>query len=166
MALDATIGGVAADSYATLAEYTARAALMGWTLAATDGENEINLRRAAVALDASYSFRGIKNTVEQAREWPRFSDMGYGAGDSFDPYPIRPTEIPPRIREAQMEMAYLIQAGADPLATYTGGVKRQKVDVIEVEYAGAAGRPRYDAVDRLLRPYLGAGPGQAQMVRA
>lgn len=166
MALDTTIGGASADSYATLAEYTARATAMGWTLADTDAANEINLRRAAVALDATYAFRGTKNTVEQAREWPRFSDTGYGAVDYFDPYPIRPTFIPPRIKEAQMEMAYLIQGGADPLATYTGGVKRQKVDVIEVEYAGASGRPRYDAVDRLLGPYLGAGPGQSRIMRA
>jgi hypothetical protein len=166
MALDTTIGGAAADSYATLAEYEDRAAAMGWTLADTNAANEINLRRAAIALDVSYAFRGTKNTAGQAREWPRFSDMGYGSTVYFDPYPIRSTEVPQRIKDAQMEMAYLIQGGADPLATYTGGIKRQRVDVIEVEYAGAQGRPRYDAVDRLLSGYVTAAPGQSVMVRA
>ncbi|MDG4650110.1 hypothetical protein P6F26_16805 [Roseibacterium sp. SDUM158017] len=166
MALDITIGGTAADSYATLLEYTSRAAAMGWTLEGTDAANEVNLRRAAVAIDASYSFRGTKNTVAQAREWPRFDGSGYGMVYDFDPYPLRSDEIPQRVKDAQMEMAYLIQGGADPLATYTGGIKRQKVDVIEVEYAGAQGRPRYDAVDRILGPYLTAGPGQGRMVRA
>lgn len=166
MALDTTIGGATADSYATLAEYTARAAAMGWTLAGTDEANEINLRRAAVAIDATYGFRGDKHTSAQALEWPRSEAFGYTTGLAFDPYPIRSTEIPKRVKDAQMEMAYLIQLGADPLATYTGGVKRQKIDVIEVEYAGAQGRPRFDAVDRLLAPYTTSGPGQSRMVRA
>lgn len=166
MALDTTIGGAAADSYATLAEYTARAAAMGWTLADTDAANEVNLRRAAVALDASYGFRGTKNTTAQALEWPRSEALGYSTGLMFDPYPIRPDEIPPRVKQAQMEMAYLIQGGADPLATYEGGVKREKIDVIEVEFAGARGRPRFDAVDRILAPYTTSGPGQSRMVRA
>lgn len=165
MALDTNIGGSAADSYATVAEYAARADAFGWDVGTTV-DMELALRRAAVAIDSSYTFRGTKNTVEQAREWPRFSDMGYGSVNYFDPYPVRPTEIPQRVKDAQMEMAFLIHGGANPLATYAGGVKRQKVDVIEVEYAGAAGRPRYDAVDRILRPYLAAGPGQAKMVRA
>lgn len=164
MALDTTIGGVAADSYATLAEYTARAAAMGWTLADTDAANEVNLRRAAVAVDVGYVFRGTKNTAAQAREWPRFDDSGYGMVYDFDPYPIMSGEIPQRVKDAQMEMAHLIQGGADPLATFEGAVVRERVDVIEVEYT-AKSRPRYDAVERALGPYLAAGGGQSRMVR-
>lgn len=166
MPLDTTIGGAASDSYATLAEYTARAAAMGWTLADTDGANEVNLRRAAMAIDASYTFRGTKNTVEQAMEWPRFDSTGYGTLEYFDPYGFSSDEIPPAIKNAQMEMAYLIQGGADPLATFEGSVKREKLDVIEVEYTGGRSRPRFDAVDRLLSRYVAAGPGQSRMVRA
>lgn len=165
MALDTTIGGAAADSYATLAEYTARASAMGWALADTDGENETNLRRAAIAIDASYVFRGTKNTVEQSREWPRYIQSGYGFVTYFDPYNFNSTEIPPAVKNAQMEMAHIIQGGADPLATVDAIVKREKVDVIEVEYLGGQGLPRFTVVDRLLRDYVTAGRGQSKMVR-
>jgi hypothetical protein len=160
MALDTTIGAANADSYATLAEYEARAVVMGWALADTNAANEINLRRAAMAIDATYEWVGMKQYQFQARDWPRLVNQ------LVDGWPIDPDTVPQAIKNAQMEMAYLIQGGADPLATYTGGIKRQKVDVIEVEYAGASGRPRYDAVDRLLSGYVTAAPGQSVMVRA
>ena len=171
MAVDTTIGGPASDSYATLAEYQARAEAMGWDLAETDGANEVNLRRAAVAIDSSYSFRGVKNTSAQALEWPRYSEAaGYTGPATYDPYPIIPTEIPQAVKLAQMEMAFLIQGGADPLATVQAGIKRkrEKLDVIEeeTEYAGALTLPRFTAVDRILRNYTMGGPGQRQMVRA
>ena len=160
MALITTIGAANADSYATLAEYEARAVVMGWALADTNAANEINLRRAAMAIDATYEWVGMKQYQFQARDWPRLVNQ------LVDGWPIDPDTVPQAIKNAQMEMAYLIQGGADPLATYTGGIKRQKVDVIEVEYAGASGRPRYDAVDRLLSGYVTAAPGQSVMVRA
>ena len=68
-----------------------------------------------------------------------------------------------------MELAFLIQNGADPLATVDGLVKRkrEKLDVLEeeTEYFGGQGKPRYPAVDRLVRRYITGGPGQASMVR-
>jgi len=166
MALTTTIGAVDADSYATLAEYQARAAAMGWTLSGTDGGDEINLRRAAVVIDSTYTFRGDKATAEQALEWPRVDGIGYGALAYYDPYPIRSDEIPAPVKAAQMEMAHLIQGGADPLATFDGAVKREKLDVIEVEYTGGKARPRFTAVDRILRHYIIGGPGQVGLVRA
>lgn len=169
MALDTTIGGPSADSYATLAEYTARAAAMGWTLGVTDAANEVNLRRAAVALDASHTFRGIKNTVAQAREWPRFDSAGYAGIAVFDPYLITPETIPPAIKEAQMELAFILQGGVDPLATVEAPIKREEKQVgslrTETEYAGYKATPRVTAVERILRPYLAVGPGQARAVR-
>lgn len=160
MALDTTIGGTASDSYATLAEYQARAAAMGWTLAGTDAANEVTLRRAAVAIDATYSFVGMKQYQFQARSWPRLVNQ------LVEDWPINPDTIPGAIKEAQMEMAFLIQSGADPLATFEGAVKREKIDVLEVEYAGGRARPRFDGVDRILKPYVLSGPGQTRMVRA
>lgn len=160
MALDTTIGGTASDSYATLAEYQARASAMGWTLADTDGANEVNLRRAAVSIDESNSFVGMKQYQFQARSWPRL--VRGLVGD----WPIDPDTVPGAVKDAQMEMAYLIQNGADPLATFDGAVKREKVDVLEVEYTGGRSRPRYDAVDRILRSYVLSGPGQSRMIRA
>lgn len=163
MALDTTIGGASADSYATLAEYTARAAALGWTLADTDAANEINLRRAATVIDETYAFVGIKQYQFQARSWPRLVNQ------LVDSWPIDPDTIPNAIKSAQMEMAFLLQGGADPFATYDGAVKRkrEKVDVIEeeTEYTGGKGRPMFTGVDRILRDYITSGAGQVKAVR-
>jgi len=161
--LDETPGGESADTYATLAEYQARAAAMGWTLAGTDAEDEVNLRRAAVVLDASYQWRGQKRTRTQALGWPR-DNVGY-----VDGWLIEPETIPQAVKDAQMEMAQIIQSGTDPLAVFEGAVKRvrEKADVLEeeTEYTGGRARPRFTAVDRILRDYVRAGAGQMAVAR-
>jgi len=161
MSLDTTPGGAAADSYATLAEYQARAAAMGWTLSGADATDEANLRRAAVALDATFRFIGFRTEKDGSRSWPRVVPSDY----LVDGWSVPSSTIPQAIKDAQMEMAHLIQTGADPLATQEGAIKRERVDVIEVEYTGGKGRPRYDAVERLLAGYLATSPGQTQVVR-
>ena len=173
MALDTTLSGEQADSYVTLAEYQARGAALGWTLAASDTADEVNLRRAAIALDVTYTWRGVIVQEFQAREWPRYTaeahGYNFGAFGTMRDFPIRSDRIPREIKEAQMELAFLIQNGADPLATVDGLVKRkrEKLDVLEeeTEYFGGQGKPRYPAVDRLVRRYITGGPGQASMVR-
>lgn len=164
MTLITTVAATDADSYATLAEYTARAEAMGWTLADTDAANEVSLRRAAVVIDETYVFVGLKQYQFQARSWPRLVNQ------LVDGWPIDPDTIPSAIKEAQMEMAFLIQGGADPLATVTAPVKRErkKADVLEIEteYAGGKALPRFTAVDRILRDYVRAGAGQIHLARA
>jgi hypothetical protein len=163
MTLDATISGTEADTYAELDEYTAYAAAFGWTLAATDAANEVNLRRAAVAIDAGYEFFGVRQYQFQTRQWPRL-DVGIING-----WPVNPDTIPQAIKDAQMEMAFAIQGGTDPLAIYEGAIsrKREKLDVLEeeTEYLGGKARPRFTAVDRILRDYITNGTGQTRMVR-
>ncbi len=160
MALDTTIGGTAADSYATLAEYTARAAAMGWTLEDTDAANEANLRRAAIVMDAQYEFVGLKQYQFQARDWPRlFSGL-------VDGWPIDPDTVPQAIKDAQMELAYALQGGTDPLASLDARIKSERVGALETEYLGGLGLPRVTAVDRILRGYTLSGAGQARAVRA
>lgn len=173
MALDTTLSGENSDSYVTLAEYQARADALGWTLHGSDAREEEDLRNAAIALDISYTWRGIIVAEFQARAWPRYttnhSGYGYSSLGVLRDYPIRSDRIPREIKEAQMEMAFLIQNGATPLATVDGVVKRkrEKLDVLEeeTEYFGGQGIPRYPSVDRLLRRYIVGGPGQAAMVR-
>ena len=161
--LDETPGGESADTWATLAEYQARAAAMGWTLAGTDAEDEVNLRRAAVAVDANYIFVGRKQYQFQVREWPRLEVP------LIQSWPTNPDTIPQAVKDAQMEMAQIIQGGTDPLAVFEGAVKRvrEKADVLEeeTEYTGGRARPRFTAVDRILRDYVRAGAGQMQVVR-
>lgn len=163
MALDTTIGGAASDSYATLAEYTARATAMGWTLAGTEAANEVNLRKASLSVDVTYLFVGTRQYQTQAREWPRI------VGGLINGWPVDIDTIPQAVKDAQMELAYLIQGGAVPLDTIDGvvAVKRVRAGPVDVEtsYLGGKGIARYTGVDRLLRPYLAMGQGQIQAVR-
>ena len=159
MALDTTIGGAASDSYVTLAEWEAYATAQGWALGAT----EANLRRAALSIDVSNSFIGQSQYQAQSRQWPRIWT------GLVDGWPINPDTIPTAVKQAQMELAYLIHAGADPLATVEGviGSERVKAGPVEsdITYIGGKASPRYTAVSRLLRPYLTAGEGQLKLVR-
>lgn len=163
MALDTTIGGTSADSYGTLAEYQAYGTSMGWTLSGDDAADEVNLRRAAVVIDRQYSFRGYQQYETQARDWPRL-DVGY-----VDGWYVDADTIPTDVKNAQFELAYLIQGGLDPFATINGAVKmtRAKAGPVETEteYAGSLGVPRIVAVEGLLGPYLSAGRGQVKLMR-
>ena len=118
MALTATIASATADTYATLAEYQARATAMGWTLSGTDAADEANLRRAAVALDALWAFVGYRQFETQARDWPRVTRV------VVDGWSVAADTIPQAIKDAQCELAYLIQGGANPMATVDGVVGR------------------------------------------
>ncbi len=163
MALDTTIGGTLADSYVTLAEYTAYAEAMGWTLADTDEENEVDLRRGALGVDRGKSFKGYRAIRTQAREFPR---VCIGVVDGWE---VSSATIPQAVKDAQCEMAHLIREGLDPFETVSGiiSVERVKAGPVETEeeYLGGKGRPRIVAVDSLLRPYMLAGAGQVAMVR-
>jgi hypothetical protein len=163
MALDTTIGGIASDSYGTLAQYTAQAALYGWTLEATDVANETNLRRAAAALDQQRTFIGVKQYQFQARSWPRIVQ------GLVDGWPVDPDTIPQDVIAAQFELAYLIQAGLDPFATIETSVTSEMIKVgpitIDAETL-PTGKPRLIAIEGLLRPYVTAGAGQVALRRA
>lgn len=164
MALDTTIGGTSADSYATLAEYQAYGAAQGWTLAGTDAADEVNLRRSAAYIDRNHSFIGMQQYQFQARDWPRLVNQ------LVDDWPIDPDTVPQAIKDAQCELAYLIQGGLDPFATVEGVVRSEGSEVGPVKesitYAGGKARPRLVAIEGLLRPYLATGAGQSRMVRA
>jgi hypothetical protein len=162
MALDTTIGGTAADSYGTLAEYTAYATGQGWTLAGTDGANEVHLRRAAVYLDRKHKFIGMQQYQFQALAWPRL------VRDLVNDWPIDPDTIPTDIKHAQFEVAYLLQGGLDPFATIETSTTKDMIKVGPItldEETTPTGTPRLVAVEGLLRPYLKAGAGQVALVR-
>ena len=163
MALDTTIGGALTDSYATLAELNAYATAMGWTLTGTDAVKEAALRRSAVALDGSYGFIGVRTYQTQERAWPRF---WYGL---IDGWPVASDTIPEPVKNAQIELAYVILTGSNPLASYDGAVASERVKAGPVEadtvYSGGKARTRYTAVDRIIAPYTVSGAGQVRMVR-
>ncbi len=162
MTLDTTIGGASSDSYGTLAEYQAYAAIMGWTLSGDDTTDEVNLRRSAMSEDRQYSFIGYRQYQTQAREWPRIY-AGYVEG-----WPIDPDTIPQDIKYAQFELAYLIQGGFDPFATISGSEKGDMIKVGPITISDgstSATRDRVVAIEGLLGPYLKAGRGQMKLVR-
>jgi len=162
MALDTTIGGVNADSYGTLADYEGYALGMGYTLAATDAANEINMRKAANYLDRKYSFIGMKQFQFQAMSWPRL------VNDLVDSWPVDPDTIPLDIKHAQFEMAFILQGGLDPFATIETSTTSESITVGPITIAGdtlPTSTPRIVAVEGLLRGYIRGGVGMANMVR-
>tara|TARA_R110000868_G_scaffold237735_4_gene492329 strand:- start:64 stop:561 length:498 start_codon:yes stop_codon:yes gene_type:complete len=164
MTVDATVGGATSDTLATLAEYQAYGALRGLTLGATDAADEINLLKAMDYLSRKYVYVGVRTTSTQALVWPRVTGL-YVEG-----YQVATDTIPLALKDAQCEMAYLIQGGATPFATVSTGATlstRVKAGSVESEttYQGARETPRFVAVEGLLAPYIVAGAGQVSMVR-
>jgi len=162
MALDTTIGGVNADSYGTLADYEGYALGMGYTLAATDAANEINMRKAASYLDRKNQFIGMQQYQFQARSFPRLIN------DLVDSWPVDPDTIPLDIKHAQFEMAFILQGGLDPFATIETSTTSESIKVGPITIAGdnlPTSTPRIVAVEGLLRGYIRGGVGMANMVR-
>lgn len=151
MALTATIGGATSDTYATMAQYQAYALNYYNVTITDDADSEAHLRQAARYLDNGYTWAGYPTNQTQALAWPRYVNI------LVDGWPVDSDTIPQAILDAQCEMAYRISLGATPYADLDGGaVKREKVDVIETEYAQGTERDRvaFPAVDALVGPYV------------
>lgn len=109
MALDTTVGGADADSYADLdflATYVlARAFVPSWYATSTSATKEAAMRQAARMLDALFVWTGSAVDETQALTWPRtgmFTRNGYA---------IAETVIPADLKKAQCEFALQIGAG-------------------------------------------------------
>jgi len=131
LVLDATVGGVASNSYATEAEgdsyHEGRLFATAWSGASTVNK-EAALAWASRMLDYSFDWTGYKYTIEQAMRWPRYSALDRD-GQLFDS-----NEIPSELKDAVAELARLLIAGDRGAETGTEGLKRLKVDVIELEF--------------------------------
>jgi hypothetical protein len=142
----------AADSYVELADYQAYGTGRGWTLGSDDAADEVNLRRAFDGINRLWDYLGEAETDDQAGAFPRTLWTG----------------VPQRVLDAQCELAYLLQGGLDPFATIDSSSTGETIKVGPITIGGDSlptGRPRIVAVEGLLRPYLGAGPGQVRMLR-
>jgi len=131
LTLDASIGGVNSNSYATEADGDAyhdlRLFVTAWTGAAT-ADKEAALVWASQQLDYHFDWTGSKFTIEQAMRWPRF-----GALDR-DGQLIDSAELPQEIINAVSELARLL-IGTDRAAeTGVEGIQKLKVSVIELEF--------------------------------
>lgn len=152
----------AADAY-----HTARANA-GWT--GDDMAKQAALIRASAYIDGKYQqqnscgrwesmFSGVKaGGRAQELQWPRT-----GATDN-EGAPILPDEVPTEIEKAAYEAALreiAIPGSLSPDYVASEAIKRQKVDVLEIEYqasadasSGVPTRPVLTVVDELVAPLL------------
>jgi hypothetical protein len=140
-------GKADAESYAAVASADTYHTAFGntaWGDLDTEAK-EVALRKATRYIDSHYRFSGTKFTAAQALEWPR-----EGAVDSG--WYVESDAIPVKLVNATIELA-LIASTEDimPTGSPGGAVIREKVDVLEVEYAvGYSGVTRYRTVDAAL----------------
>jgi hypothetical protein len=163
-----------ADAYCSLEFADAYLAARGETLWATDtteSQREQAIRRATDYMQQVYRYRwaGYRKTQDQSLDWPRYevprldvpSSYGYGLLPAFYPDNTVPAEV-------QRACAYLaLKAAAGELAPDVARVTtREKIDVIEVEYAeGATPWVRFRAVDNLLAGLLKGDSGSTITLR-
>jgi hypothetical protein len=158
---------VGTDTYLSVADadsYWAARGVATWIDATTD-QKEAALLEATQYIDTAYSFIGHVAS-DAVLAWPRYcATVLYGnlAGVTYDS-----ATIPPQVEAACAELAMEALGGRlRPALPRAGRVKREKVDVLEVEYADEApAHTSYDFVAMLLSPLLAQMPGSVRAVRA
>lgn len=166
MALDATPGGVNADSYVTVAEADAyfgnRLHASAWTALGTS-DKEKALKMATVRLDEEHWDGARAEDISlQALRWPR-----YGAVD-IDGHGIEGDEIPRQLKEATYELALAMVATDLLKASGLEGFESIKVGPISVDVRQIPEGNLPDVVVRRLRGLRVAGSsgfGQPRLVR-
>lgn len=140
------------NSYASVAaadSYVADRGNADWA-ALTTIEKQQALIKATDYLEQTYreAWKGYRVTAEQSLSWPR-------SGVYVDGFPVAANIVPNSVINACIEMAIRASAGENLIADLGQQVVREKVDVIETEYA-KYGSPaeRYPAVNRMLLAYL------------
>ena len=122
-----------ANSLVTRQEYIDYASAVGTTIA-DDTEADEELISAMRVIDSVEPYlQSVRMERDQALSFPRASMY-------IDGWYYESTDIPQAAKDAQMEIALYINAGNDPYNPKQRKIRtKEKVDVIEVEYA--AGRP-------------------------
>lgn len=147
-------GLVNSNSYVEVSDLEAYAAERGETLP-DPSELEPLLHNAMDYLEAIPNYKGLRKTATQALAWPRI-------GVVIDGFQWDSAQIPPQLKRAQLQLA--IEAIEFDLMPSSDGfaVAKEKVDVLEVEYA-TGGRlsgetlptqPIFPRVDALLAPII------------
>ncbi|PBS11937.1 hypothetical protein CMZ82_12430 [Lysobacteraceae bacterium NML93-0792] len=154
LTLETGAGAGNADSYATRAELQARASGYGGALPADGDALDVLLRRAAAQMDG-LPWAGLRASPWQALAWPREGVPG-----------VAPDAIPHAIKAAQCALAIELHA-SDTAPAPRGPVIRERVDVLEVEYAEPVPSQRaLPASAILVAPYLTRRTFGAVAVRA
>ena len=137
---------VGTNSYVTVAELDTYAGDRGISITAED--KTILLIKAMDYIETR-NYISSKTDVTQALEFPRLLCCGYSVCEYDN------EEVPNDIKKAQMVAALLIDTDNDLQATLTQTVKREKVDVLEVEYMDNSSQSNfYTSLNDLLKPFL------------
>lgn len=140
------------NSYASVTaadEYVTDRGITGWT-SLTSTVKQQALIKATDYLEATYrdAWKGDRVTETQALSWPRMSVY-------VDNFLMDANVIPKSVINACIEMALKSAAGETLIADQSQRVKREKVDVIEVEYQDYSDpAQQYLFVNRMLSAYL------------
>ena len=171
VAIDATVGGASANSFATLAEFTAymdgRLNAGTFTAASDDDKNRalVEATRELTIL----SWEGLVVTTTQALTWPRQSAVNPDS-PTLDYFAI--DVIPQRVKDACLEMAFqFLKAGTTDVAAEAAdlGITEKTVDVLTTRYDPRirnTGLRRYPRAYDRIRPLLGIVAGVRSVVRA
>lgn len=148
-----------ANSYASVSyadDYHTDRGNSGWTGA--DAVKEAALIKATDYIEQTYSrrFTGLRYDEDQDLSWPRENDY------------VDSNVIPSELKQATALLALeALSNDLNPALARGGAVKREKVDVLEVEYMDSArGGTKRPAVDGLLSRYLTSSGLNASVTRA
>jgi hypothetical protein len=134
---DGTASSPSANSYITLDEVDTLCdnyGLSSWASLATDDKTTAVFR--GMAYVETFDFKGEKYSYDDPLEWPR---VGVYDDINLEPeYEEFYQEIPNGLKNAVCRAAYEESVTPGVLQpTLTAGIKREKIDVIEVEYVDA-----------------------------
>lgn len=148
-----------ANSYAAVADadtYHTDRGNSAWT-----GEEDV--KKAALIKATDYvtqryagRWKGMRSSTAQPLDWPR---------SGIDE--VANNVIPAELQQAVFELALeALSEALNPALDRGGAIKREKVDVLEVEYMDRApGTKSRPAIDGLLQRYLSGGPLNRKVVR-
>lgn len=125
-----TVGTDVYDVIANVDTYWSDRAATAWGLLST-ANKEAYCRKASEWLDRNFTWRGSRATDAQRLAWPRVD-----AYDN-DGFAIGTTAAPWQVKEAMAIVADLYRGGVvdlEGVVSNSALIKRQKVDVIEIEY--------------------------------
>lgn len=161
-----------ATSYVTLDELKQYWTDIGYSYASlSDAELQVLANRASRIIDTQYAERwpGVRRLSTQRFQWPR-TDAHYRDGHSIS-YNIVPQEV----KNAVLEMAYVVNAGTDPqpIDTDAGELESERVSVAgavsesKSYFQGTArSHPKIAAVSDALSPLIASSPyGGMNIVR-
>ena len=155
---DGTGSNPLANSYVSEAELTTYATDRGITLIGVASQ----LLLLSMDTIETRKYQGSKTSNDQPLSWPRSGVVVNGSSIDSD-------EIPSDLKTAQIVTALSVDAGVNPMGQIDPAVKREKVDVIEVEYQdNAASRTIDPKINAYLAPFLAFGGGMSnfQVTRA